>query len=107
MTPEQRGKLTNEQSVITEFAGEDAFSTLNALLSDDVDRVRAVNVVYEIAGPVENMDAPTIAMFKRLIATLKTMPRDWRDPEPNSAGAAGDTADKFLVQPSDRRRMSV
>ncbi len=51
------------------------------LLKDPVDRYRALNLVLDVAGSVEDMDAPTIAMFKRFQAALLTMAREWRDPD--------------------------
>ncbi len=56
-------------------------TTLAELLKDPVDRYRALNLVLEVAGAIEEMDAPTIAMFKRFQAALLTMAREWRDPD--------------------------
>jgi len=81
MTPEMRSHIINEQTLIVEFAGADAITTLADLLKDPTDRYRALNFVLEIAGPIEEMDAPTIAMFKRFQAVLLTMAHDWRDPD--------------------------
>ncbi|MGP0058879.1 MAG: DUF3141 domain-containing protein [Beijerinckiaceae bacterium] len=80
MSPEQRTHIIHEQTMIVEFAGADAITTLQTLLKDDVDRYRALNFVLDIAGPVEEMDAPTIAMFQRFQAALLTMAKEWRDP---------------------------
>ena len=67
--------------MIVEFAGKEAISTLPKLLVDEVDRIRAVDLVFDIAVPVDEMDAPTLAMFRRLTTVLRTLPRDWKDPE--------------------------
>ena len=80
MTAEARSRIIHEQSVIVEFCGEDAITTLADILRDPVDRYRALNLVMEVAGPMELLDAPTIAMFKRFQATLLTLAREWRDP---------------------------
>lgn len=80
MSVDQRAGLINEQNMIVEFAGEGAISSLPVLLRDDVDRVRAVNLVFDIVGPVEEMDDRTTAMFKQLQSTLYTMARGWREP---------------------------
>ncbi|MDJ0511856.1 MAG: DUF3141 domain-containing protein [Methyloceanibacter sp.] len=80
MTADRRARLINEQNMIVEFAGDGAVTSLSVLLRDDVDRVRAVNLVFEIVGPMEEMDDRTIAMFKQLQSTLYTMARGWRDP---------------------------
>jgi len=91
MTPDQRARLINEQNMIVEFAGDGAVSSLAVLLRDDVDRVRAVNLVFDIVGPVEEMDGRTIAMFKQLQSTLYTMARGWKEPGAGkSNGAASD-----------------
>jgi pimeloyl-ACP methyl ester carboxylesterase len=81
MTPELRSHLIHEQSLIVEFAGEEAITSLADILVDPVDRYRALNLVLDVAGPIEQMDAATIAMFKRFQAALLTMAREWRDPD--------------------------
>ena len=79
MTAEARSRIIHEQSVIVEFCGEDAITTLADILRDPVDRYRALNLVMEVAGPMELLDGPTIAMFKRFQVTLLTLAREWRD----------------------------
>jgi len=81
MTAEMRSRMIFEQSVIAEFCGNEAITSLADLLKDPVDRYRALNYVLEVAGPVAEMDAPTIAMFKRLQVALLTLAREWRDPD--------------------------
>lgn len=81
MTPESRAQLIHEQSVIVEFCGNEAVTSLAELLKDPVDSYRALNLVLDVAGPVEEMDAATIAMFKRFQAALLTLAREWRDPD--------------------------
>jgi len=81
MSPDRRRKMIRDQSVIVDFAGKDAVSTLPLLLRDEVDRIRAVNVVMDLAGPAEKMDAPTISMFRHLQRTLMTLARNWHDPD--------------------------
>jgi hypothetical protein len=85
MTPEIRSHIIHEQTMIVEFAGADAITALPSLLKDPVDRYRALNFVLDISGPIEEMDAPTIAMFKRFQLALLTMAKDWREPEPFDA----------------------
>jgi hypothetical protein len=85
MTPEIRSHIIHEQTMIVEFAGADAITALPSLLRDPVDRYRALNFVLDISGPIEEMDAPTIAMFKRFQLALLTMAKDWREPEPVDA----------------------
>ena len=81
MTAETRSHMIREQSVIVEFAGSEAVTSLADLLKDPVDRYRALNLVLEVAGPSEQMEAPALAMFKRFQAGLLTLAREWRDPE--------------------------
>jgi hypothetical protein len=81
MTHEMRRRMIHEQSVIVEFCGDDAITTLADILKDPVDRYRALNLVMEVAGPMEQLDTPTIAMFRRLQAALLTLAREWRDPD--------------------------
>jgi hypothetical protein len=81
MTPEIRSRMIYEQALIVEFAGADAITTLADLLKDPVDRYRSLNLVLDVAGPIAEMDAPTIAMFKRFQRALLTLAREWRDPD--------------------------
>ena len=79
MTPEVRSHMIYEQSLIVQFAGNEAITTLADLLNDPVDRYRSLNLVLDVAGPVEDMDAPTTAMFMRFQRALLTLAREWRD----------------------------
>jgi hypothetical protein len=88
MTPELRSRIIYEQSLIVDFAGNDAITTLADILADPVDRYSALNLVLDVAGPIEEMDAPTIAMFKRFQQTLLTMAHQWRDPDAEEHAAA-------------------
>jgi pimeloyl-ACP methyl ester carboxylesterase len=107
MTPELRSRIIYEQSLIVDFAGNDAITTLADILRDPVDRYSALNLVLDVAGPIEEMDAPTIAMFKRFQHTLLTMAHQWRDPEarpnavaPNESPTQPPTSDAGGVQES-------
>ena len=88
MTPELRSRMIFEQSLVVEFAGNDAVTTLADLLKDPVDRYSALNLVLDVAGPVAEMDAPTIAMFQRFQQVLLTMAREWHDPSAPHVPAA-------------------
>lgn len=105
MTPETRSRLIYEQSLIVEFAGAEAITTLADLLSDPVDRYRALNLVLDVAGPVGEMDGPTIAMFKRFQAALLTMAREWRDPD--FAGNASAAAPGGSVGAHDEQQVEI
>ena len=87
MTPEVRSHMIYEQSLIVQFAGNEAITTLADLLNDPVDRYRSLNLVLDVAGPVEDMDAPTTAMFMRFQRALLTLAREWRTSA--SSGARG------------------
>jgi len=81
MTEEERADLIYQQTLIVKFAPEEAMASLPQLLKDDVERYRAINVVLDIAGPVEDMDPQTITMFKRQQTILRTLAHDWREPK--------------------------
>ena len=49
--------------------------------------------MLDIAGPVDEMDAPTIAMFKRMQSVLSTYARGWHE-------ATNDVADHESEVPS-------
>jgi hypothetical protein len=89
MTPEVRSHMIYEQSLIVQFAGNEAVTTLADILRDPVDRYRSLNLVLDVAGPVEDMDAPTTAMFMRFQRVLLTLAREWRDLELERRLAAG------------------
>jgi hypothetical protein len=95
MTPEARAHMIYEQSLIVEFAGNEAIAALADLLKDPVDRYRALNLVLDVAGPIEEMDAPTIVMFKRFQRTLLAMARDWREPVAAAESAAEHPPDEL------------
>jgi len=86
MTAEERAELIYEQTLIVKFAPEEAMASLPQLLKDDVERYRAINVVLDIAGPVEDMDPQTITMFKRLQTILRVLAHDWHEPQKPSPG---------------------
>ncbi|MFZ4808527.1 MAG: DUF3141 domain-containing protein [Hyphomicrobiaceae bacterium] len=81
MSQDERNHLIFEQGLIVQFAPDEAVKTLPLLLRDDVDRIRALDLALDIAGPVDEMDAATIAMFKRIQGVLRMMARDWREPQ--------------------------
>lgn len=89
MSAELRARMIYEQSLIVEFAGNEAITSLADILRDPVDRYSALNLVLDVAGPVAGMDEPTVAMFQRFQRTLLTMALEWREPEagPHAADA--------------------
>ena len=89
MHEDTRTALIHEQSLIVQFAPEHALASLPKLLTDDVDRLRAINLVMDIAGPYDEMDPSTIAMFKRIQWVLRTVPHDWSEPVKQEDGTPG------------------
>jgi pimeloyl-ACP methyl ester carboxylesterase len=81
MTAQTRAGMIREQSIIAEFCGDEAVTTLADILVDPVDRYRALNLVLEVAGPVQEFDAATLAMFRRFQAALLTLAKEWHDPD--------------------------
>jgi len=81
MTGETRTRLIFEQTVIVEYCGDEAIALLAELLKDPVDRYRALNLVLDVAGPLDQMDDATVAMFRRFQVVLLTLAREWRDPD--------------------------
>jgi hypothetical protein len=63
MTVEMRSHMIHEQSVIVDFCGNDAVTSLADLLKDPVDRYRALNLVLDVAGPVEQSDRRDVQAF--------------------------------------------
>lgn len=88
MSDDERTQIIYDQSLIVEFGLEQAIQTLPDLLRDDIDRIRAVNLALDIAGPVEEMDPATIAMFSRIQGVLRTMAQNWHEPTAQPEAAA-------------------
>lgn len=80
MSAEERGRIIHEQTMIVEFAPEAATLTLTELLPDKEDRRKAIDVVFQVAGPLEEMTPPTIAMFQQLQILLEVEATDWQEP---------------------------
>jgi len=89
MTPETRSHMIYEQSLVAEFAGNEAIAGLADILKDPDERHRALRAVMSVAGAVEEMDAATIAMFKRFRLALLTLAPAPHEP-PAGAGVAPD-----------------
>ena len=81
MTPEIRSRMIYEQALIVEFAGADAITTLADLLKDPVDRYRSLNLVLDVAGPIDEMDAPDDCHVQALSTRAADLAREWRDPD--------------------------
>ena len=81
MSAAERSHIIHEQTLIVEFAPEEATATLARLIPDQNDRQRAIDLVFDIAGPLEEMNAPTIAMLEQLQFLLNTKASGWQEPE--------------------------
>ena len=81
MSAVERSRIIHEQTLIVEFAPEEATTTLARLIPEDQDRQRAIDLIFEVAGPLEEMSAPTIAMFEQLQFLLGTQASEWQEPE--------------------------
>jgi len=82
LSPEERGRIIHEQSLIADFEPEAAVATLTELLATPADRERALDLVLDVAGPADEMVPETLAVIARLRATLGLA-------EPATAAAAG------------------
>ncbi len=81
MSAAERGRLIHQQTLIVEFAPEEASLTLARLLPEADGRQRALDLVFEVAGPLEEMTPPTIAMFEQLQFLLGAQATGWQEPE--------------------------
>ncbi len=70
LASETRARLISEQSLIVDLEPERALAALPKLLPDSDQRERAVALVEEIAGPLEEMNEPTLMMLEELKAIL-------------------------------------
>jgi len=66
LSAEERGRIINEQSLIVDFAAEGAVATLPDLLATHAERERALALVLDVAGAVEEMVPETLAVVARL-----------------------------------------
>lgn len=101
MTADMRNRIIHEQSLIVEFCGDQAVTTLAEVLRDPVDRYRALNFVMEVAGPMEELDPATVAMFRQFHTVLLTLGREWRDPERTKNAIAGSNSPTILANTAD------
>jgi pimeloyl-ACP methyl ester carboxylesterase/tellurite resistance protein len=81
MSTIERSRIIHEQTLITEFAPEKATSTLERLIPAEADRQKAIDLVLEVAGPLEEMSPPTIAMLEQLQFLLDVKASKWQEPE--------------------------
>jgi len=66
--------IIHEQTIIASFAVEEAVAALPLLLPDAERRLRAVETVQYIAGPIAEMAPRTLEMLQRFHAVLDLPP---------------------------------
>ena len=71
---ERRAQIIHEQTLIVEFAREEAIATLPDLLRTPEERRLAAEVVQFIPGPLEEMEPRTLAMLQRFRHVLDLSP---------------------------------
>jgi len=81
MSAAERSRIIQEQTLIVQFAPEEAATTLPSLIQDEEARQKAIDLVFEVAGPLDEMSPPTIAMFQQLQFLLDTRATHWCEPE--------------------------
>jgi pimeloyl-ACP methyl ester carboxylesterase len=64
MTPKKRTRLIHRQSLIVDFEPDQAMATLPRLIPDPAGRALAIDLCEQIAGPIEEMSPPTVAMLE-------------------------------------------
>ncbi|HEY2619079.1 MAG TPA: DUF3141 domain-containing protein [Acetobacteraceae bacterium] len=69
-----RARVIAEQTLIVDFAPEEAVTSLPTLLPLPADRERAIDAVQEIAGEVTEMSEPTLNLLVRLRDILGLVP---------------------------------
>lgn len=88
LSREQRRRIINEQTIIVDFAAEQALETLPYLLRSDEERKEAIEIVEEIAGSIDEMAPATVTMLNQ----MRTM--FGLGPHPAPAGPIGTTSQK-------------
>jgi pimeloyl-ACP methyl ester carboxylesterase len=81
MLPGERSHVIHEQTMIVDFAPMEARMTLPKLLPEPADRQTAIDLILEVAGPVDEMNPPTIAMFEQLQFILQVQAAGWKAPD--------------------------
>ncbi len=71
LSAEERGRIIHEQSLICDFAPDAALATLTELVPGRGERERALGLVLDVAGAVEEMVPETLAVVARLRDALE------------------------------------
>jgi len=91
MGSDGRAALIHEQSVIVEFERDASIAALAMLLANPLDRLRAIEAVEHVAGPLEEMEPHTIAAIQTFRRTLDLPPIEAIAASAAPALAAGNT----------------
>jgi pimeloyl-ACP methyl ester carboxylesterase len=75
LRPKKLTRLIHRQSLIVDFEFEQALATLPKLMPDPAERMRAIELCKQIAGPVEEMSPATVAMLDRFEVLLDILRR--------------------------------
>ncbi|HUN44506.1 MAG TPA: hypothetical protein VMU81_29815 [Acetobacteraceae bacterium] len=86
---DRRSRIIAEQTLIVDFAGEQAVSSLPALVPLAADRERAIAAVQEVAGEVSEMSEATLRMLARLREVLSLPPLTFSTPSLVPRGVPG------------------
>ncbi|MGQ3674326.1 DUF3141 domain-containing protein [Xanthobacter sp. TB0139] len=62
---EQRAQIIHEQTLVVEYAGEEAIQALPEMLKTEEERRKAMDVVQYVPGRIDEMDPRTLAMLQR------------------------------------------
>jgi len=81
MLPGERSHIIHEQTMIVDFVPVEALRYLPTLVPETADRQQAIDLVMEIAGPVDEMSPPTIAKFEQLQSILRVQAAGWKAPD--------------------------
>jgi pimeloyl-ACP methyl ester carboxylesterase len=81
MLPAERSHIIHEQTMIVDFAMMQARQSLPKLIPDPADRQKAIDLILDVAGSVDEMSAPTIAMFEQLQFILQVQAKGWTAPD--------------------------
>lgn len=80
MDEDIRNHIIHEQSLIVDMAGDEALASLPRLLHRTEERQWAVDLVLNIAGPMDETDAATISEIERILRVLDLQADGWFQP---------------------------
>lgn len=82
MSAATRRRMIDEQSLIVDKAVQPAKDSLMRILRDDVDRMRAINLVLDVMQIGPDSPPDLIEAFEDLQLLLRTRARNWMTPRP-------------------------